>query len=154
MAHTAQTAPRPTLPRVFVASVGAVILATLVTVAVAVWWLPAAQPIAEVPRASLTVRFIEQSDGALSVVDVGSGHEMDRVAPGENGFLRTLLRVVRRDIDRTPAVISMPFRIEAWQDHRVTLTDSATGRRIDLIAFGPTNAEVFIRWLGGRTHGG
>jgi hypothetical protein len=58
-----------------------------------------------------------------------------------------MIRVIRRDILRTDATISMPFRIEAWQDYRVTLTDSATERRVDLRAFGPTNAEVFIRWL-------
>ena len=109
-----------------------------------------AAPAAETPRASLTLRFIEQADGGLSVIDQATGREIDRIAEGQQGFLTTMLRVIRRDIARTDAVISMPFRIEAWQDNRVTLTDSATERRIDLLAFGPTNAEIFIRWLGGR----
>lgn len=142
--------PLPTLPRTFLLGVGSVILATLITVGVVVTNKPAPQPETEIPRASLTLRFIEQPDGALSVVDQTNGREIDRIADGQNGFLTTMLRVIRRDIERTPEVISMPFRIEAWQDNRVTLTDSATERRIDLLAFGPTNAEIFIRWLGGR----
>lgn len=137
-----------TLPRPYLLGVGAAVLAALIIVGV---WGGAPAPVAaEVPRASLTLRFVDEADGGLSVVNVNTGAEIDRLGEGENGFLRTMLRVIRRDIDRTPAVISMPFRIEAWQDHRVTLTDSATGRRIDLLAFGPTNAAVFIRWLGGR----
>lgn len=143
-------APTQTLPRPYLLGVGTAVMAALIAVAVGVWGKPTAAPPAESPRASLTVRFIEQADGGLSVVDMATGQEMDRLAEGENGFLRTMLRVIRRDIERTPAVISMPFRIEAWQDNRVTLTDSATDRSVDLLAFGPTNAAVFIRWLGGR----
>lgn len=141
---------KETLPRTFVATVGSVLIATLLIVGWTVWTRPPPQPVTELPRASLTVRFEAQADGGLSVIDVARGREMDHLAPGENGFLTTLIRVVRRDIERTPETLSLPFRIEAWQDHRVTLTDSATGRRIDLIAFGPSNAEIFIRWLNGR----
>lgn len=134
-----------TMTRPYLLVVGAAILASLL--AVGIWGGPGAPPPAQTPRASLTLRFTELPDGGLSVVNVSTGQEMDRLAEGENGFLRTLLRVVRRDIERTPAVISMPFRIEVWQDNSITLTDSATERRIDLLAFGPTNVEVFKRWL-------
>ncbi len=123
------------------------VLATVLLVATAGWWKPAAPALTELPRTGLTLRFIEQADGGLSVIDMASGREMERLAEGENGFLRTMIRVIRRDVSRTPDIISMPFRIESWQDHRVTLTDSATERSVDLRAFGPTNAEIFIRWL-------
>lgn len=145
-----RTIPLPTLPRAFLLGAGSAILAAMITVGVVVWNKPAPQPETEIPRVSLTVRFIEQPDGALSVVDQTTGREMDRIGEGQNGFLTTMLRVIRRDIERTPEVISMPFRIEAWQDNRITLTDSATERKIDLLAFGPTNAEIFVRWLSGR----
>lgn len=139
-----------TLTRPYLVAVGTAIMASLLLVAVTVWTRAPAAPVAETPRASLTLRFIEQADGGLSVIDQATGREIDRIAEGQQGFLTTMLRVIRRDIARTDAVISMPFRIEAWQDNRVTLTDSATERRIDLLAFGPTNAEIFVRWLGGR----
>lgn len=147
MATTTRT---ETLPRTFLLGAGGAVLATLIGVAVGVAGKAPPAPPAELPVASLTVRFVDMADGGLSIIDQASGREFDHLAEGENGFLRTMLRVIRRDIDRTPAVISMPFRIEAWQDHRVTLTDSATGRNVDLRAFGPTNAEIFIRWLSGR----
>ena len=146
----ATTARAATLPRPYLFGVFAAILATLITVAVSVWGTQPAAPPAETPSASLTVRFVDLPNGGLSVVNVATGQEIDRLAEGQNGFLSTMLRVIRRDIERTPAVISMPFRIEMWQGHRITLTDSATERKVDLLAFGPTNAEIFIRWLGGR----
>ena len=135
------------LSKFFLSGVGAIILAAVLLVGTAGWWKPAPASLTEIPRASLTLRFIEQADGGLSVVDMASGREMDHLAEGENGFLRTMIRVIRRDVSSMPGIISMPFRIESWQDHRVTLTDSATDRSVDLRAFGPTNAEVFIRWL-------
>jgi putative photosynthetic complex assembly protein len=144
----AQTQRNPDyISRMFILVVASMVLLTLAAVGSAGWWRDAPAPSTEVPRISLVLRFIEQPDGGLSVVDMATGREYDHLAAGENGFLRTMIRVIRRDILRTDATISMPFRIEAWQNNRVTLTDSATERRVDLRAFGPTNAEVFIRWL-------
>jgi putative photosynthetic complex assembly protein len=144
----AQTQRNPDyISRMFIVVVASMVLLTLAAVGSAGWWRDAPAPSTEVPRISLVLRFIEQPDGGLSVVDMATEREYDHLAAGENGFLRTMIRVIRRDILRTDATISMPFRIEAWQDNRVTLTDSATERRVDLRAFGPTNAEVFIRWL-------
>jgi hypothetical protein len=40
-----------------------------------------------------------------------------------------------------------PFELAARADGRLTLTDPATGARIDLESFGPTNAGVFARLL-------
>jgi hypothetical protein len=41
----------------------------------------------------------------------------------------------------------MPFRIALETDGRLLLSDPATGRTVDLRAFGPTNLEVFARLL-------
>ncbi len=41
----------------------------------------------------------------------------------------------------------MPFRLSAWSDGRLTLEDPATGRAVDLEAFGPTNEATFVRLL-------
>lgn len=139
--------PPDTITRLFALAVAGAIMASLVIVGTAGWWREAPVHSTEVPRTSLVVRFIEQPDGGLSVVETATGRVFDHLAEGENGFLRTMIRVIRRDIHRTEATISMPFRIEAWQDYRVTMTDTATGRLIDLRAFGPANGEVFIRWL-------
>jgi putative photosynthetic complex assembly protein len=39
------------------------------------------------------------------------------------------------------------FRLAAWPDGRLTLTDPSTGRMLGLDAFGSTNREAFARLL-------
>jgi hypothetical protein len=41
-----------------------------------------------------------------------------------------------------------PFELVGHVDGRVTLRDTATGERINLESFGPTNAAIFsqLRW--------
>ena len=41
----------------------------------------------------------------------------------------------------------IPFTLIGRADGRLTLLDTATGRRVDLASFGPTNAAVFARIL-------
>ena len=48
----------------------------------------------------------------------------------------------RREIGPEP-----PFRLARAADGRLWLEDPSTGRRIDFIAFGPTNAQAFARLL-------
>ena len=69
------------------------------------------------------------------------------VFEGENGFLRGTLRGLartRRSEQVSPAV---PFHLAQWPDGRLTLDDPATGRHIELLAFGADNAGVFARLL-------
>jgi putative photosynthetic complex assembly protein len=49
---------------------------------------------------------------------------------------------IRRGLDAGP-----PFRLSRWADGRLELQDVATGRRIDLRAFGATNRDAFARLL-------
>jgi len=45
-----------------------------------------------------------------------------------------------------------PFHLASWSDGRLTLDDPATGRHLELEAFGSLNTEVFGRLL--TAHGG
>jgi len=103
--------------------------------------------VTEVPRISLDLRMVTAPSGDVTVLENASGRQIDLLVGDQSGFLRTMIRVIRRDLGPIEDINSIPFRIEAWHDHRVTMEDLASGRRIDLRAFGPTNAEVFIRWL-------
>ena len=40
-----------------------------------------------------------------------------------------------------------PFQLIGRTDGRLTLADPATGQRVDLESFGPTNVAVFARFL-------
>jgi putative photosynthetic complex assembly protein len=40
-----------------------------------------------------------------------------------------------------------PFRLEQWADGALTLTDTVTGRVIELGSFGPDNRAAFAKLL-------
>jgi putative photosynthetic complex assembly protein len=69
------------------------------------------------------------------------------IAPGTNGFLRATMRGLARQRLREDEGADTPFRLTEWADGRLTLEDPATGRRIEMEAFGETNEAVFARLL-------
>jgi putative photosynthetic complex assembly protein len=69
------------------------------------------------------------------------------VVHGEQGFLRGTLRGMARERRRNGLDDTAALSLLARADGRLTLVDPATGRRIDLESFGPTNAAVFARWI-------
>lgn len=92
-------------------------------------------------------RAADRADGAVVLTDARSGREVLLVAPGEDGFIRGTLRGLARDRHLRGIGPELPFRLVVWNDGRMTLDDTATGRRLDLLAFGQTQAEAFARLL-------
>jgi putative photosynthetic complex assembly protein len=43
--------------------------------------------------------------------------------------------------------LDTPWRLIRWDNGRMTLSDTATGQRVELDAFGKTNAAAFARFL-------
>lgn len=99
-------------------------------------------------------RFEDQDDGSILVLAGRDGSVIETVAPGTNGFLRGTLRGLARERRRQGFGPEQPFRLVGHADGRLTLIDPATGRRVDLEAFGPTNAGVFVRLLNTRRTNG
>jgi len=100
--------------------------------------------------ASRELRFEDRPDGGVSVLDARDDSLVDVAAPGTNGFLRATLRGLARErrLNGVGAgAAGAPFRVTAWSDERVTLDDLATGRHVELEAFGGTNEAVFARLL-------
>lgn len=91
-------------------------------------------------------RFEDRSDGSVAVIDASNGWQVE-VVTGANGFLRGTLRGLARERKRQGVGAEQPFRLTGRADGRLTLEDPATGRRVDLESFGPTNAAVFARML-------
>ena len=98
------------------------------------------------PVAARDLHFVDRPDGAIAVLDA-AGAPVDVAEPGTNGFLRGALRGMARERKRRDFGPEAPFRLTAWADGRLTLDDAATGRRLELQAFGATNAAVFARLL-------
>lgn len=105
------------------------------------------EPMPNVPVAQAgDLLFADRDDGAVVVTAPGGGL-VAVLPPGTNGFVRGALRGLARERRREDAAMSAPFHVTEYVDGRVTLQDPATGRWVDLRAFGATNAEAFARLL-------
>lgn len=97
---------------------------------------------------SRELRFLDRADGAVVVEDIADPAGTRVIAPGSNqGFIRGVLRGLARDrrmrgIDDRP-----PFRLALWANGRLSLTDRATGRTIELDSFGADNRKAFAQLL-------
>lgn len=92
------------------------------------------------------LRFEDTPDGGVAVLDGRSGESIT-VLHGEQGFVRGALRALTRERYARQIGSKQPFLLTARTDGRLTLTDPATGQRVDLESFGPTNAGAFARFL-------
>jgi putative photosynthetic complex assembly protein len=98
------------------------------------------------PVAQRSLRFEDRPDGSVAVLDAVTGQQIDKVQ-GEAGFLRGSLRALVRERRKQGLGPEQPFILIARADGRLTLADPATGERIDLESFGPSNAGVYARLL-------
>jgi putative photosynthetic complex assembly protein len=98
----------------------------------------------------LDLAFLDDPDGGVSIVDASSGAVLDRAAPGTNGFLRGALRGFAQERLRAGLGRSEPFTLTRWRDGTLSLQDKTTNRRIDLDAFGPTQAQTFAHLFAAR----
>lgn len=93
------------------------------------------------------VRFEDQRDGGIAVIDAQAHQRIALLAPGTNGFLRGVLRSLVRERRRSDIGAQTPFVLTRWADGRLSISDPTIGRQINLEVFGPTNARVFAQLL-------
>ncbi len=89
----------------------------------------------------------DRPDGRVALRNAESGRLVAEVQPGEDGFLRATLRVMAQARLREGLPRNPPFRLTRWDNGTLTLDDVASGRRINLEAFGLDNAVAFARLL-------
>lgn len=144
---SATTTPRHSFP--LPPLLGVMALLTLALAAATVGRLTGAatpQPTGSV-LVSRDLRFQDQQNGGLAAYDADNGALVYVVPAGTNGFLRATLRGLASERKLEQRGPRAPFRLTAWNDGRLTLVDTATGRSIDLEAFGITNETAFARLL-------
>jgi putative photosynthetic complex assembly protein len=139
------TDPRPTRQWPIAAAAGLVVASIAAVAAVRMSGMPITVPDAP-PVAQRDLRFVDQPDGSIAVLDAADQRIVDRVV-GESGFVRGTLRGLARERKRQGLGPDIAFRLVARADGRLTLLDPATGRRVDLESFGPTNAAAFAHML-------
>lgn len=100
------------------------------------------------PVASRDLRFTDRADGAVVIEDVGRGGVASLIAPGqETGFIRGVMRGLARDRHMRGIGDQPPFTLTLWQNGQLSLTDTATGRSVELTAFGASNRAAFAALL-------
>ncbi len=143
---TRPVAASPAFPRAPLFGAGALIAFAILSVTGFRLLGEAAAPMPlEDAVAAAVVRFEDRPDGAVLVFDADTGAELQVLAPGSNNFLRATLRgLVRGRAGESPRA---PFGIYRFANGQLLLVDEVTGDRIDLWAFGETNAAAFGRLL-------
>jgi putative photosynthetic complex assembly protein len=150
-----QTLAPSMLPRTTLVAAGALVLFTLAATSIVrlAHIAPAASP--ELLRAqqhilpvkTRSLRFVDRADGAVVITDVG-GATAAVIAPGETtGFIRGVMRGLARERRAHGIGDGPPFTLTLWRDGELSLTDTATGRAIELTAFGTTNRATFAALL-------
>ncbi|HEX8554910.1 MAG TPA: photosynthetic complex assembly protein PuhC [Sphingomonas sp.] len=106
------------------------------------------------PVASRSLRFVDRADGAVVIEDVGNGGIASVIEPGQQtGFIRGVMRGLARERRMHGVGNQPPFTLTLWRDGELSLTDSATGRSVELTAFGSSNRAAFAALLP-KTHSG
>ena len=96
---------------------------------------------------SRDLQFEDGKNGAVLVYDA-KGHELvDTLAPGSNGFVRVVLRGLARERKLGDIGPRPPFRLTRYANGQLTLTDTSSGKQIDLAAFGSANVGAFARLM-------
>lgn len=96
---------------------------------------------------SVDLRFEDQADGSVAVLDADSGREVQRVPPESNGFVRGVLRGMLRARKLESLGPDARFRLSRHENQLLTLEELATGRRVELSSFGHTNRAAFESML-------
>jgi putative photosynthetic complex assembly protein len=99
------------------------------------------------PLAERQLLFSDRGDGAVVIRDALQGGQIAVIAPAEGGFVRGAMRGLARARYVAGIGPEVPFRLVGWSDGRLTFEDPATGTKLEMAAFGQTNAEVFLRFL-------
>ncbi len=96
--------------------------------------------------AQRALRFEDRPNGGVAIIDGANGQVIAELT-GEQGFLRGTVRALARERHARGLGSEMPFELIAHSNGRLTLVDPATGQRIDLESFGPSNSGKFEQFL-------
>jgi putative photosynthetic complex assembly protein len=100
------------------------------------------------PLVTRDLSFVDEKGGGLKITDIGSGKIVQEIKPGvPSGFIRGVVRSMGRERRMRGVGPSAAFRLASWPDGELSLTDTFTGRIIELNSFGPDNRASFARLL-------
>ena len=98
------------------------------------------------PAQVLQLRFEDRPDGSIAIIDYKTGKQIDTVQ-GEAGFVRGTLRGLAQERKRRGLDSGPPFELIYRADGRLTLSDTATGRLVDLESLALPMRVHFLSYL-------
>lgn len=146
MTDLARSTAPDSFPRWVLWTVGSLLLFSLVSVGLVRITGNGPDQLAAAVLDERLLRFEDRSNGGVAVID-GSTGKLLTTMTGEQGFLRGAVRALARERTSRKMGSEQPFQLISRTDGRLTLFDPATGQRIDLDSFGPTNAGIFASFL-------
>ncbi len=147
----------PTVPKGALIMAAALILFTMALAAAVRLGLmdmsatPAADRVVEgtAAVAERSLHFADTDTGAVVITDANTGDEIAHIGTETEGggFIRGVLRGLARERRMHGFGDAQPFALTLWQDGALSLTDQATGRVVELGAFGADNRATFVALL-------
>ena len=92
---------------------------------------------------SRDLRFEDQADGSVLVLDAVQNEPIATFAPETNGFARIVLRGMAKERLSMGGDESQAFRLRRTDEGGLALGDPASGREIHLTAFGEASVAAF-----------
>ena len=93
------------------------------------------------------LRFEDQGNGDIAVIDGDTDATVRVIASGTEGFLRATLRNLATERQNNGVGSEVAFALYRRPDGRLALADPVTERKIVLDAFGRDNVAAFARLL-------
>lgn len=133
--------------RIIPIAAGVILGGTLLAATVARLTGFAALPAPPPSLASLSLSFADLPDGGVAVRNVVSGAQIAAIPARDDGFLRMTLRMLYNYRLREGIGPQAPFTLTEFPGGRMALADPATGQRVELEAFGPSNVREFSNFF-------
>ncbi|WP_375409574.1 photosynthetic complex assembly protein PuhC [uncultured Methylobacterium sp.] len=96
---------------------------------------------------AMEIRADDEADGSIAIREDRTGRLVATVEKGQDNFIRATLRGFAQSRLREGLTREKPFRLTRFDDGSLELDDTLTGRKVNLGAFGPTNAQAFARLM-------
>jgi putative photosynthetic complex assembly protein len=93
------------------------------------------------------LRFFDEADGTVRVVDGVSGDTIESFGPGTGGFVRSTVRSLAYQRRIHEIGREVPFELIAWDNGMLTLLDPTTDETVELHSFGGNNRQTFANFL-------
>ena len=92
----------------------------------------------------------DEAANLVTVADFATGERLAAYAENEGGFVRGAFRGLSRIRMVAEVPQAQPYRLIRWSSGAVSLSDTGTGERLYLDAFGRDNVAAFAQFLEGQ----